>query len=484
VPDLLGIGKSGLFAAKKSLETTGHNISNANTEGYTRQRVHQSANIPVTIESGYVQGTGTKIDHVNRIHDEFVEKRLNNDIANEKFFEERATRLGDVENIFNEVDNDGLNYVLNRFFNSFRELGNHPENEAIRLTVRDNAVMVIRDFHRISNELTNQQNSIDLALEKDVNDINAILRQIAHYNREIAKAEVVSGEACDLRDQRDAAIRSLSEYFEVWTYSDERGQYNVAAQNVGTLVSGGIHQELATGRVPHDLAGTSEDGQREIFFEARPSIPIGDKFKNGRLNALLKTRNQEIQRLKMQIDDIAFNFAKSVNAIHRRGFVNRPTDPRLPVDLHGPITTINFFEEPMQVKNAAKNLSLDHLIKQDLSNICTALSPNAPGDNRIALAISKLQHEKFYDDKSSTMEEKYLKSIAAIGLESGKAKLDHEQALGLLAQTQSMRERISGVSIDEETTNLVRYQHAYDASAKVLKTADENFRTLISMFAR
>ena len=395
MPDLLGIGKSGLFAAKKSLETTGHNISNANTEGYSRQRVHQVANAPVTIECGYVQGTGTTIDRVNRIHDEFIEKRLNNDIANEKFFEERATRLSDAENIFNEVDNDGLSFVLNRFFNSFRELSNYPENEAIRLTVRDNAVMVIRDFHRINQELSDQQNSIDLAIEKNVHDINAILRQIAHFNREIAKMEVISKEAADLRDRRDAAIRSLSEYFEISTYSDERGQYNVAAQNVGTLVSGGIHQELASGRVPEAMAGTQEDGQREIFFKARPSVPIGDKFKNGKINALLKTRNQELQKLKTQIDDIAYNFAKSVNAVHRRGFVNRAVNPLMPVDSHGPITMINFFEEPMQVKDAAQNLVLNDLIKQDLSNICTALSPNAPGDNRVSLAISKLQHEKF-----------------------------------------------------------------------------------------
>ena len=484
MPDLLGIGKSGLFAAKKSLETTGHNISNANTEGYSRQRIHQVANLPVTIESGYVQGTGTKIDHVNRMHDEFVEKRLNSDIASEKFYEERANRLSDAENIFNEVDNDGLSFVLNRFFNSFRELANYPEDEAIRLTVRDNAVMVIRDFNRIHNDLSNQQNSIDLALEKNVDDINALLRQIAHFNREIAKMEVVAGEASDLRDQRDAVIRSLSEYFEVTTYSDEKGQYNVTAQNVGTLVSGGIHQELTTGRVPEGMAGTQEDGQREIFFKERPSIPIGDKFKSGKIHALLKTRNQELQRLKNQVDDIAFNFAKSVNAIHRRGFVHREVDPTLPVDLHGPITGIDFFNEPWLVKDAAKNLALSDFVKHDLTNICTALHPKAPGDNRIALAISKLQHEKMYDHNSSTMEEKYLKSIAAIGLESGKAQLDHEQAVGLLAQTRSMRERISGVSIDEETANLVRYQHAYDAAAKVLKTADENFKTLIGMFGR
>jgi len=109
------------------------------------------------------------------------------------------------------------------------------------------------------------------------------------------------------------------------------------------------------------------------------------------------------------------------------------------------------------------------------------LEPNAPGDNRVAVAISKLQHEKLLDEGTSTLEEKYLQSIAHVGLETGKARLDTEQSEGILAQTRSLKERISGVSIDEETANMVRYQHAYDASAKVLKTADDMFKTVLGI---
>lgn len=120
-------------------------------------------------------------------------------------------------------------------------------------------------------------------------------------------------------------------------------------------------------------------------------------------------------------------------------------------------------------------------MKNDLSNITTGLKPNAPGDNRIALAISKIQHEKFMAGGTATIEEQYLQTIGKIGLEASKANFEQEQSEGILAQVNSIRERISGVSLDEETANMVRYQHAYEASAKVMQTANEMFDTVINI---
>jgi flagellar hook-associated protein 1 len=486
VSDLLSIGKSGLFVSKKSLETTGHNISNANTEGYSRQRAHQTTNLPPITRVGLTQGTGARIQSVNRVHDEFVEKRLNSNISSQKFFHERLGRLEQAENIFNETDNEGLNQILNRFYNSFRELANSPENEAIRMSVRDNAVLVINDFRRISSSLENLNRDTNLNLEKNVSDINSTIKHIANLNKEIMKIEVVSGEVGDLRDQRDAAVRTLSEYFDITTHVDERGLFYVSAQNVGTLVSGGEPQELIAGPVPADQSSSGESGDVEIYFKERPSYPIGSKFKGGIVTSMMKYRNEDLKRLKDHIDNVAYEFANTVNAIHRRGHVNRSItideEGRSPSSDHkGPVTDINFFKIPVARKNAAADLDLHELVKADLTNICTALAPNAPGDNRIALAISKLQHEKIMDDNTSTLEEKYLQGIAHIGLETGKARLDTEQSDGILAQTRSIKERISGVSLDEETANMVRYQHAYDASAKVLKTADEVFKSLLGI---
>ncbi len=483
--DLLSIGVSGLNVSKKSLETTGHNLANANTEGYSRQRVVQTSNTPIS-KGGLIHGTGARIVNVNRVHDEFIEKRLNASISEHEYFQERSLQLEQVENIFNEIDNEGLNKILNRFYNSFRDLANQPENETIRSVVRDNAALVVKDFHRIRNTVDSIARNVDQKLLMDVEGINQTVEHLSTLNKKIASLEVVNAETGDLRDQRDLAIRDLSKFFKIHTYVDERGNYNISARGVGTLVSGGEYQKLAVLTNPKEDSGNNMAGSVEVVFQNRPNNPITNKFVDGTFTSLLKVRNEDIQRLQSGIDDLAYEFMKTTNAVHRRGFVSRTIEidengkPAM-MDKKGPTTGLDFFKDPIQRDGAALMIDLSDSVKDDLSNIVTSLEPNSPGDNRVAIGISKLQHEKILDDGSTTIEEKFLSMVGEVGMKAGKASLDSEQSDGILAQTKALRERLSGVSIDEETANMVRYQQAYDASAKVIKSADEMFRTVLGL---
>ncbi len=483
--DLLGIGKSGLNASKKSLEVTGHNLSNVNTEGFSRQRVMQSTAIPISV-GGFIHGTGTKVDGVRRFNDEFIDKRLNNALANNKFYEARTEHLEQVENIFNELDTDGLNQVINKFFNSFRELANQPENETIRSVVRDTANLVIKDFRRIRGTLDTQASNIDRKIENSVADVNQILHHVADLNGKITTIEAAQGETGDLRDQRDMALRSLSENFKVHTYVDEKNRFIVTAQGIGTLITGLQVQELGTISKNRGDSSNNMNGSIEIVLKDRPSQKITNEFKGGTLAAITKVRNEDLRKLQDDIDGIAFQFTTSVNTIHRQGFANRPIamdaegNP-VKYDKKGPTTGIDFFKQPVEVQEAGIAIDLSDAVKQDLSNIAAGLSPNAPGDNRVAIAVSKLQHERISGEGSVTLEEKYLQTIGNIGLETGKARLDAEQATGILAQANSLRERLTGVSIDEETANMVRYQQAYQASAKIMQAADEMFKTVLDI---
>lgn len=483
--DLLGIGKTGLNASKKALEVTGHNLANVNTEGFSRQRVLQSTAIPVSV-GGFIHGTGTKIDGIRRFNDEFIDKRLNNALANNKFYEARTEHLGQVENIFNELDSDGLNQVINKFFNSFRELANQPENETIRSVVRDTANLVIKDFRRIRGTLDTQANNIDRKIENSVADVNQTLNHIADLNGKITSIESAQGETGDLRDQRDMALRNLSENFKVHTYVDEKNRFIVTAQGIGTLVTGLQVQELGTISKNKFDSSNNMNGSVEVVLKDRPSQKITNEFKGGTLAAIIKVRNEDLRKLQDDIDGIAYQFTTSVNTIHRQGFVNRPITigadgkPAL-LDKKGLTTGLDFFKQPTQVEEAGTAIDLSDAVKLDLSNISAGLSPNSPGDNRVAIAISKLQHERISGEGSVTLEEKYLQTIGNIGLETGKARLDSEQATGILAQAHSLRERLTGVSIDEETANMVRFQQAYQASAKIMQAADEMFKTVLDI---
>ncbi len=483
--DLLGIGKTGLFASKKSLEVTGHNLSNVNTEGYSRQRVMQSTAIP-TATGGFVQGTGVKVDGVTRFNDEFIDKRLNTALASSKYYDTRSEHLDQIESIFNEVDNDGLNQILNKFFNSFRELANQPENETIRSVVRDNASLVVKDFRRIRDTLDAQAQNIDRKIASTVEDVNQILSHIADLNGKISNIEAQQGETGDLRDQRDLAVKNLSENFKVHTYTDEKNRFVITAQGIGTLVTGLQTQPLAVITKDKGNSSNNMNASAEVVLRDRPSQPVTDKFQSGSLASIIKVRNEDLRKLQDNIDGIAYQFTSSVNAIHRQGYVNRTLNigpdgtPSL-ADAKGLTTGIDFFVQPLEKDGAASNIDLSVAVKDDLSNIAAAMAPNAPGDNRVAIGISQIQHERIAGEGSITLEEKYLQSIGNIGLETGKAHLDAEQANGILAQTTSIRERLTGVSIDEETANMVRFQHAYEASAKMMQAADEMFKTVLEL---
>lgn len=483
--DLLGIGKSGLNVSKKALEVTGHNLSNVNTEGFSRQRVMQSTSLPVSV-GGFVQGTGVKVDGVRRFNDEFIDKRLSNALSNNQFYEARTEHLEQIESVFNELDSDGLNQILNKFFNSFRELANQPENETIRSVVRDNANLVVKDFRRIRGTLDTQAGNIDRKIQNSVSDVNQLLHHIADLNGKITSIESAQGETGDLRDQRDIALRNLSENFKIHTYTDEKNRFIVTAQGIGTLVTGLHTQELATVTQNKNDSTNGMNGSVEIVLKDRPSQKITDMFKGGTLSAIVKVRNEDLKKLQSDIDGIAYQFTTSVNTIHRQGFVNRPIiigadgKPAV-VDQKGLTTGLDFFKQPLSVEEAGNAIDLSDSVKQDLSNIAAALAPNAPGDNRVAIGISKLQHERISGDGSITLEEKYLQTIGSIGLETGKARLDSEQASGILAQANSLRERLTGVSIDEETANMIRFQQAYQASAKIMQAADDMFKTVLEL---
>ena len=485
--DLFNIGSSSLRTSKRSLETTSHNISNANTEGFTRQRITHETNLPV--ENGQnVHGNGVNVREVRRVHDNLIEKNLLRTMSDHSYNEERDFQLGKVEEVFNEINSEGLNKVLNRFFNSFRELSNQPENEVVRSVVRDNANLVATDFRRIHDSIGKAREAIDIKVKTTVEEVNLYTKNITKLNKEIVRLENAGGVANDLRDQRDQIIRNIAENFKVHTYEDKKGQFVVNVQGVGTLVTGGMTNKLVA-KTQAGPDGAQGIGKMQIHLEGRPGKPVSRKFLKGNIQALMDTRDNEIEELNDNLDRLAHGLVHSTNAIHRRGYANK----QIPTDENGNVLYnedkqykgFNFFKEPLEIKNAAAMLDLSDEVKTDLNNISTGLDPNAPGDNRIAIAISKLQHEKVFEtsdgDNGITFEEHYHKSVGKIGLTVSKTKLDLEQSSGVLAQAKSIKERLSGVSIDEETANMVKFQHAYDASARMIKTADEMFDSVLGM---
>jgi flagellar hook-associated protein 1 FlgK len=468
IPSIMNTGYSGLVAAKAGMATTGHNITNANTEGYSRQRiVVSSADTHGTQLGPNVIGTGAKVSRVERINDEYVEKQLRNAQKDFDFCEEKDLGLRQVEDIFNEMNGDGLNRVISRFFNEFRKLSDEPESVAVRQSVREATQAVVNDFHRLRKEVEEVRRHLDSRIEKYVGEVNALTKDLNGLNEKIRILELAGGSANDLLDKRDVALKKLGSLIDVTMYRDKTGNYSIDLKGVGPLVSGGEPEHLSVERSSSDSEGKPEGGL-DIRSSGVNTL-ITHKLKGGRLGALLEARDKTVSTVLDRLDDLAYHLVGSVNDVHSQGVA--PSGAR----------GVSYFKPLMQQQSAAEFISLSDAVLENVNNIATALVPDAPGDNRIAIAISQLQSDKMMNDGNATVDEWYNSIVSDVGVATAQNRFAMNQQKDILSQLNKVREQISGVSIDEETTNLLQFQHTFDASAKVIQAADEMLKTVLTL---
>jgi flagellar hook-associated protein 1 FlgK len=469
IPSILNTGYSGMIASKAGMATSGHNIANSNTEGYSRQRVVTEAADPNGGKIGRnLIGTGTKVARVERVHDEYIEKQIRNSQKDLDHFEEKELALKQVEDIFNEMNGDGLNRLISRFFNEFRKLSQEPESPAVRQSVREATQAVVNDFHRVRKEIDGVRNHLDSRIEGYIGQVNKLAHQISDLNHKVRAVEVSGGSPNDLLDQRDVALRKLTSLVDINTYKDKQGNYNIDIKGVGPLLSGVSIEALSVERTDADEEGKPE-GAFDIRAAGNVSGTITHSIKGGRLGALLEARDRTVSSILDRLDRLAFTLVNEVNDIHVQGY-----------NQNG-LGNINYFASLDSMDRAAEFISLSDEVQANVSNIATAFEPEAPGDNRIALAIAQLQGEKLLNNGYATFDEWYNSIVSDIGVAASHNRFSMTQQKDIMTQLNKVRDQVSGVSIDEETTSLLQFQHAFDASAKVIQAADEMLKTVLAL---
>ena len=467
---MFNTGKSALFANKAALSTTGHNIANVNTEGYSRQRVDQSAQDPHSAIGHAIYGTGVKVQQISRVNDEYLTRQI---AKEQKFlgsYEEKDFALSQAEGIFNELNNEGLNRLMSNFFNEFRKLGNQPENEALRMTVRESTDQLIGDFKRISRSIREIQKNVDNRIDYNVRQANELIGRVAHLNDEIKRLELSGGQSGDLRDKRDLAVKQLSTIMDVGVSTSEKGEFTLMLNGVGPLVSGNQTNKFET----FMTKGNPQTGKPEQSMEVHligylpPDVTyrFGDK---GRLGGLIEARDRVLGEAARRVNELAYTFSNKVNEVHRQGY-----------GLDGG-TGRNYFKELNSIEDAAELMALDDEIKSNVFAIATALDPDSPGDNRLVQRISNLQYEKTMSGGRANFDDFYNATVADLATIQSKNKQVFSHQKSITGQLEKFRESISGVSVDEETTNLIQFQHAFDAAAKVIKVADELLETVLNI---
>lgn len=464
------------MTSKQAMTTTGHNIANVNTEGFSRQEV--AVTQAPTIPGGRLTfGNGAWANSVNRVSDQYLEKRIQSEQKNFAGAEEKDLYLHQTEQIFNESNNDGVNRLATRFFNEFRKLSTDPASTAIRASVREASDSLCSEVRRMDHELKGVAKNIDDRIEGYVREVNAAAKEIRDLNMDIEKAELGGGSAPDLHDKRDLALKKLGAIADISTSRDNNGRVTVTMAGHVPIVSGENITEIEVMTTPADPKNGKKEDRLDIFLKGavaeEGNLPpkLTHLFKTGRLGALLEVRDKDVSGAQDKIDKVAFLIAKEVNNLHRTGFGLDGGNGR------------DFFAEPVKEEGAAQNFKIGREVGNNLDAIAAAKESIADGDNRMALALSGLGDLKgVAGDTTSSILDVYNSMVSGLAVKTGASTKELIFAKDVLSQLENVRESLVGVNLDEETANLVKLQHSYAANAKVLQVADETMQTVLTTF--
>lgn len=516
--------KRSLFTQIAALNTTGHNVSNANTPGYSRQVVNMRASSPIeaygmnrSIAPGQL-GTGVEFSSITRIRETFLDHEFRGEVSAYGNWNLQADTLSKLEGIMNEPSETGLRTVMNNFWKSWSDLSKDPESVTARKIVVQNAMALTDAFNYMSRQLSNLSQDLTTNVGVKADEVQSYLSSIADLNKSITRVESLGDNANDLRDQRDLLTDKLSQIINVTVQDTEQG-YTIMLGG-DTLVQGdAVQVEVNAGATPAEkgaylenafAAGTLTSGEAYGMVYSRNnyvtdyqaklnnlantimngtmkdvSIPAGSMLPEGTIvnaNTVITVGGADqlltagspmppnaVLKEEAKID------VKGLNGLHQLGFsLNGTTDRGLP-----------FF-----TGTDAGTIKLNDQIAQDPTLVATSLRTEASGtgqvvvkgNNTLALLFSSMNETKITADDGgeSTLNSQYSAMVGQLGVQSQEAARQAENSSILVTQVDTRRQSVSGVSLDEEMSNMIKFQHAYTAAARFMTTFDELLDKLIN----
>jgi flagellar hook-associated protein 1 FlgK len=455
--NVLSIGSNGLNAASHGTQTASQNISNATVPGYTRRIANLTPN-PLD-EGGGVRANGT-----SRMSDQFLEKRGLGARAYSGESEGRVKTLAALDTVFS----DGVGTVgeaLDAFDSALSDLTVTPNSAAVRQSVLSRAEDLAQAFHRSSDALATARSDANGRIVDEVSNINARLDEIGTLNAQIVQAKNIGQEPGDLQDKRDELIRGIATSLPVTVLPDDSGAVTVTLAGQRTLVGvdASVHHLIATTdatsgavRIQRQTAGQIED--------------ITNLFTSGSIGGTIAARDGALADAQRSLDALAFDLSTGYNTQHAAGY-----------GLDG-ATARNFFNAPTVADGAARGFGVSADVAGQPNNIAAATDPlSLPSDNRNALALVSLRDQNLGSGGTATIQQSFSAMVAAGGAAQRSALDQADYANTSLTQIDALREAAGGVSTDEEMMSLMKFQRAYQASLRVIETADSMLSELLNM---
>ncbi|ARF15072.1 flagellar hook-associated protein FlgK [Sporosarcina ureae] len=506
----LETSKRGLYTQQSALYTTGHNVGNANTPGYSRQRVNMQATsgFPgVGLNAGTTPGflgTGVEAGSIQRIRDTFVDHQFRSESTKLGYWESQTKAISQMEDAIGEPSEFGLQQTLTDFWQSLQTLATSPENGGARAVVVERGVAVADSFKYISKSISEIKTNLGDEINVSAININSIFSQITELNKQIAEVEPNGYLPNDLYDARDGLLDQLSGYLPIEVSYDKTGGRALAiAEGTVTIkiktngdsitvlqkdqfseisIDG---KDLATGELPAAITGFTFGGAPAEDAK----LTMTEMKKSGELKSLVDSYGYSdapggdvkglYPDMLAKLDKMANAFATEFNKIHKEG-----------TDLEGN-TGADFFVVVNGGSISASNIKVNESIAKEPNKLAASTSKQVGdpdtnpevGNGQNAKNLSNALFNKLSGPDGlggSSVQGFFAQIIGELGV-SGQQAIKMTGSSGtLLLAVSNRRDSISSVSLDEEMTDMIRFQQAYNASARMITVMDEALDKIIN----
>lgn len=500
--------KRSLFTQTAALSTTGHNIANANTPGFSRQTVNMSAARPIEAyglnrsNSPGQLGTGVEFLSITRVREAFLDAQFRNEQKGFGNWKIQTDTLDKLQAIMNEPSETGLRNVMDKFWSAWSDLSKNPESATGHKLVREQSIALVDSLNQMSIQLKDLQGDLTSNLTAKASEVQSTVTSIANLNREITRIEGLGDIANDLRDQRDLLTDKLSGIVNVQVTETDSG-YSINMGGValvegyeaatvdgplleGAFQSGDLNSGEAFGMIQSRdryvadyikqmdaLANTLANGDITITIPKGSVLPEGTVLNNTTYSG---TNRQLANDITVTV--------KGINGLHRLGY-----------NLTGKTGNDLFVAKDGGTEVTAGTIALNPDIMEDPSLIATSMRMDGTntdskvivGDNSLAVLISQLKHTPFTFGEaganvasSATVDDYFGSIVGQLGIQAQEADRQMKNQQVLAEQVENRRQSVSGVSLDEEMSNMIKFQHSYTAASRFMTTFDELLDKLIN----
>lgn len=452
---ILSIATSALLTQQEAINAVAHNIANASTDGFSRRQPILGPLHPQRTPSG-IYGSGVQMANLQRVRDPLLDTAFRRETAGLGESQVRSGFLGQVETVLMEPGEQGLASALDQFFSSWSSLASDPGGVTGRAPVQAQSLTLTDAFHRMAAGLDNIRQDAEANIQQGLDRANVLTDEIARLNREIVAAEVQGDTAGDYRDTRDLAIDELSSLIPTQVFEQDNGSVRIVTS--GLSLVDGVHHHTLELRESGGVFGVGMVGHGGQLPD-----------QGGSIGGALQLLNTDLPDIRASLDELAEALVTEINAVHQTG-----TNPN-------GATGVDFFD-PTGITAQSISLSAEVLADSDAISAGTG-GPGGEyraGANDVALVLAGMR-----DQDSPLLNGSYGDHFRELTSDVGfmvHTASNQAEVHGTLAdQAKTRRIGYSGVSTDEELIQLIKFQTAYQAAARVVTTADEMMETLVRM---